>query len=776
MMRTSLALTAVLAVSLPARSWADPPQLTGTGPLGVPRGLATEVTIQGANLAGNPQLVAPFPATVEPAPGGDAAKFKLKLTAGPGTPVGVYPIRVKTDDGISNPVMFAVGQVVQAAEAEENSTFEQAQAVPVPVVMEGQTPGSDVDYFKFPGKKGQKIVVDALCARIGSTVDPAIRLTTARHGYLAAADDSPGLMTDARLIATLPEDGDYVVELSDTKYQGGAKPIYRLLIGAVPVADETYPIGGKRGDPLALELRGGTLAGPIAVNLPLNVPAGVASYRPQVPGQPAPPLEVELIAPLAVGDAAEIREPADPAAPLARGPAPAAFNGRIDPAGDEDRFAVAVTPGQAYRARVLASEYASALDGQLQVLGANGALLIAGDDQNTPSPVPAATVPLVSPDPSVDFTPPAGLAEVTLVIRDLEGRGGVGFPYRIVVEPITPTFDVKLAAEAQVSIPKGGTAAVPVTVTRRGYTGPITLTILEPPPGLVVRPGTIPDGQAAGALTVSAAADAAFGAVELKVVGQGAGPGGPIVRPAEKLVIFAQQSVTQPQAVTVPTNDLTFSTLAAAPALPGAVSLDAPAGPVEVVHGYGAPVPIKVTRTPGADGALAITPLPLSGGLAVPAANIAEKAAEGAVPVNAAVESPLGKVSVALTAKGKFANVDRTFAVPLITLDVVRPAALELAAPGVEVKPGAAVEVKGKVIRKGPFKEPVTVRIDGLPAGLKADPATLVPEVGDFTLKITADPAAVPAQAASNVAIAFQVNKKDYATPPAPLAVKVLPK
>ena len=775
MMRTILGATAAISLSLSASAWADPPQLTGSGPLGVQRGVVTEVTFQGANLAGNPQLIAPFPVTMEPAPGGDATKFKVKLTAGPGVAVGAYPVRVKTDDGISNPLLFSVGQVPQVAEAEENSTFEQAQAVPAPVVVEGQTPGSDVDYLKFPGKKGQKIVVDAHCARIGSTVDPALRLTTARRGYLASADDSPGLMTDARLVAVLPEDGDYVVELSDTKYQGGGKPIYRLLIGAMPVVDEVYPIGGKRGESVALELRGGTLPEPKTVNLPMNVPAGEKLFRPQIPGQGAPPLDVELIATLAVGEGAEVAEPADPAAPPAKGQAPATFNGRIEPAGDEDRFLVAVNPGQAYRARVLASEHGSALDGQLQILGANGAALAAGDDQNIPSPIAGATAPLVSPDPSVDFTPPAGVAEVTLVIHDLEGRGGVGFPYRIAVEPIAPTFDVKLA-EGQVSIPKGGTAAVPVTVARKGYNGPITLNVIDPPAGLVVRPGTIPDGQAAGALTVSAAADAGFGAVELKVVGEGATPAGPIVRPAETLVIFAQQSVTQPQAVTVPTNEQTFSTLAAAPAQPGAVVLDAPAGPIEVVHGYGAPIPIKVTRTPGADGALAIASLPLSGGLAVPAATIAEKAPEGAATVIAAVEAPLGKVSIGLTGKGKFANVDRTFAAPLVTLDIVRPAAVELAAPGVEVKPGESVEVKGKVVRKGPFKEPVTVRLDGLPAGLKADPATLAPEAGDFTLKITADAGAAPADAAAKVALAFQVNKKDYATPPAALAVKVLPK
>src|SRR4051812_35722979 len=102
-MRTTLGATAAMLLSLSAPAWADPPQLTGTGPLGVPRNAVTEVIFQGTNLAGNPQLVAPFPVAVEPVPGGDVTKFKVKLTAGPAATVGTYPVRVKTDDGISNP-------------------------------------------------------------------------------------------------------------------------------------------------------------------------------------------------------------------------------------------------------------------------------------------------------------------------------------------------------------------------------------------------------------------------------------------------------------------------------------------------------------------------------------------------------------------------------------------------------------------------------------------------------------------------------------------------
>ena len=109
-----------------------------------------------------------------------------------------------------------------------------------------------------------------------------------------------------------------------------------------------------------------------------------------------------------------------------------------------------------------------------------------------------------------------------------------------------------------------------------------------------------------------------------------------------------------------------------------------------------------------------------------------------------------------------------------MTVEVVRPAAVELASPSAEVKAGETFELKGKVARKGPFKEPVTVKVNNLPGGLKADPVTVPPDQSDFTLKLIADPKA-PAGRPAQVALAFQVNKKDYPSPTAALAVKVVP-
>jgi len=774
----------VVAVGLvAAAAWADPPKITGFAPFGARRAEATDLVVSGSGLGGNPRLVAPFSAEVVAA-GGDAGSWKLKITPAADTPVGVYVVRVRTDEGLSNPLLFAVGQVPQVAEKEDNGSFESAQVIPSPVVVEGQSAGNDVDYFRFAGKKGQRIVVDAQCARIGSGVDPSIRLTTASHGFVASADDTPGLMTDARLTAVLPEDTDYVIELSDSRYQGGARPIYRLLVGPLPVVDEVFPLGGRRGDTVGLELKGGTLPGPAIAAVTLR-PApgdGLDVVRPRLtnqtlgiasPGDPA--LDLESMPPLVVGSHVELREPTEPDSPPLKALAPVVFNGRIEAKRDEDTFIVGVTPGQRLHIEVDAAELGSALDGVLQVKGPDGAVLASADDTTVPTQNKAKAAakkaaPINSPDPSLNFTVPAGVTEITLTLRDLRGEGGAGYPYRLTVEPIAAAAFRVATTDEQVSIPRGGTAAVGVEVTRQGYDGPITLTVANPPPGLTVRPGLAGVGQVAGSFTLSASADASFDLANLQVIGEAKGPSGTIVAAATKPLIFAQQAG-------LPTNVVIQQGLPAVPALPTSITLDAPAAPIEVVHGYGAAVPIKAVRAKEAeDSVLTFGSLPPPPGLAIAPSTLAAKALEGVATINAAPEAPLGPAVLALTAKGNMGGKERTLAVPAVTLEVVRPAAIELAAtPSFEIKAGATVEVKGKVSRRGPFKEPVTVKLDGLPAGLKADPVALTPDQSEFTLKVVADPKAAPAQATAQLGLAFQLAKKDYPTPPTPLAVKVTP-
>ena len=590
MIRSLFGMTVFALAISTAPVWADPPRIDSTAPLGIQRGAATEFSVLGANLADNPRLIAPFAFKIEPSSTGPSAAnaWKMKLIVDPKTPLGIYPIRVQTDDGVSNLHLFAVGQTTQVDEKEDNNTFELAQMITTPTTVEGTLSGSDVDFFRFSGKKGERIVIDAVCERLGSTVDPAIRLTTLGRSFVASADDSPGVGIDARLTATLPEDGEYVIECSDTKYQGGGKPYYRLLVGALPAAEEIFPLGGRRGEVTGFELRGGSLpdgrrfaAGELE---PLERGSDRARLRIEgrAIGLEGTPWDVEPIALFAVGDAPEIREPADEKAPAVKGIAPVAFNGRIDPAGDEDSFQLAVTPGQRLRIRVVAAELGSSLDAQLQVSALDGKVLATADDSNRP-PLDKGLGATISSDPSLDFSAPGGTNEVTLLVRDLTRRGGVGFGYRIEVEPIASTFDVVLN-EPQLNIPKGGHAILDATIVRKGENGPITLKVLDPPPGLTFRPGTILAGQTAGAMSLSLAKDATFESMPLKIVGEAANG---LVRPASKSIVLNRQG-------NLPTTVWEQQGLPAAPSKPGLVVLDAPATPIEIVHGLGGPVPIKV--------------------------------------------------------------------------------------------------------------------------------------------------------------------------------------
>ncbi len=481
---------------------------------------------------------------------------------------------------------------------------------------------------------------------------------------------------------------------------------------------------------------------------------------------PVAALDIESLPSLAVDEVPQIRE----SEPPSRSIAPVVLNGRIDPPGDEDRYNLAVTPGQKLQIDVEAAESGSALDGVLQVINPKGGAVLATADDTVAAPNTKGNnraAGIVSPDPSLTFTVPSGVTEIALALKDLQNRGGVGYTYRINVAPLGGTFELA-TNDAQVGVPKGGTASLPVTVLRKGYTGPITLRVLNPPPGLTFRPGILADNQLLGVLTVSATSDVSFGPINLTVVGEGKGPEVPFEIHATKAIVFAQQA-------TLPTNEMKQDGVAAATVPALGVVLDAPAEPVEVAHGFTAPVVVKATKGKEPVSALALTALPLPPGLTMAAGSLKEKDAETTLTVATTTDLPLGDVSLGIVGKGTVAGSGRTISVPAVTLRLVRPAAIELAAPAVEIKAGATLEVKGKVLRKGTFKDAVTVKLNNLPAGLKADPVTVAADKSEFVLKVVADAKAAPATAAANVALAFQLNKKEYPAQTAPLSVKVSP-
>ncbi len=153
---------------------------------------------------------------------------------------GIQHLSVRNGTRVSNQVPFAVEDLAETTEQEPNASPGQAQEVTPPLIVNGRIdPPSDVDVFRFQGRRGETIVVDVAARRLGSPMDAVVRLRSSDGRELAWNDDGndkvKGIDThsaDASLQALLPSNGVYYVYLSDTQGQGGPECSYRLRISA----------------------------------------------------------------------------------------------------------------------------------------------------------------------------------------------------------------------------------------------------------------------------------------------------------------------------------------------------------------------------------------------------------------------------------------------------------------------------------------------------------------------------------------------------------------
>ena len=160
---------------------------------------------------------------------------------------------------------------------------------------------------------------------------------------------------------------------------------------------------------------------------------------------------------------AEIVEAAASDKPQEISAAPVGISGRIAKAGEQDRYRLAVTPGQALRFDVLAHRAGSPLDGVLSIQNEQGGELANSDDR------PDTT------DPGLDFTVPKDTNALLVALRDLQRRGGEEYVYRIAIEPLgQPDFSLSLDS-GRFLVPKDGTALARVAINRAGYNGPVKL-------------------------------------------------------------------------------------------------------------------------------------------------------------------------------------------------------------------------------------------------------------------------------------------------------------
>ena len=539
---------------------AGPPLISDLQPRGAQKGRPFKLVIVGREISAGAKVHSKLPATFTPLAAERGQMGAVFLVEPKGEiPVGVYPIRVETAEGISNVQLFTIGAFPELGEEESepgslpnrNDTMETAQPLPAAnVTVNGTLQGAERDMFRVQAKAGEKRTFEVEARRCGSAIDPVIRVTDGRGKLIARSEDAALAGLDARLEVTFPAAGYYYVEVHDARFSTQAANFYRLKSGQFNFPSEVFPLGGRRGSQTTVMLSG----------TPLVVDLGASSFV-NLPNAVTLPVQ------LAVGDDPELEEPAG------RLLVPSAMNGRLSQAGEVDTYKLAVQPGQVLMFEMQARELGtSRIAGVITVRdGAGKKLASAGDNSIL---LGVATVQFESRtagDPYLRFLVPADVREVTVSVEDLAERGGVGFGYRLRTRVAPNDFEVTVNAP-YLNIPAGGSVAVAVNVDRRGYNGPVQVVLPGLPAGLRAEGGWIPEetvdpatglvrnASRRGMVVITADAGVSLPLTELSVVGEAVLPDGTKVsRPARELgmlvsvngattqgVVDRQRSVTAP--------------------------------------------------------------------------------------------------------------------------------------------------------------------------------------------------------------------------------------
>jgi hypothetical protein len=499
---TARLVAGFLALSaLGAPAMAKPPILDRLFPPGGQRGQAVSVTATGSFDHWPTQVWTDGP-DIEVKAGEE--KGKLSIVVASDARPGVRWIRLHDAEGATALRPFVVGMLPEAVEADSKEGSKALDGSPVTVNGQLAKRG-EVDEFSLPLEKGRTLVASVEANRLlGSPMDAVLQVVSPAGFVLAQNDDDQGL--DPRIAFEIPADGTYVVRLfafpavadSSIAFAGGDAFVYRLTLTTSGFLDHAEPLAVPRDDPPPVEASGWNV--PEAARHLTVVADGesdtATAFHPLLANVVAVRLEPHRVL--------VEREPSDAEHPQAID-LPATVSGRIDPAGDRDVFGFSARKGQAMVFRVDSDSLGAPLDPVIRVTDPAGKRLAEVDDTGKER------------DAELAFTPPAD-GDYRLIVRDLHGRGGDRYVYRLTASFPEPDYQLSMAAD-RFTLTPGKPLTIPLTVARKnGFEGAVEIAVSDLPEGVSAEPVRSDAGKSAKStveLKLTAAEDASSGPIRI---------------------------------------------------------------------------------------------------------------------------------------------------------------------------------------------------------------------------------------------------------------------
>jgi hypothetical protein len=818
MRRHAIVLAIIVAAAAPALAQQNlptlpQPRLTTVFPAGARVGTSVEVTFTGTDIEEPDALHFSHPGLkadpIEPpAPPADPKKpmppmpkgqgmgrrtvTKFRVTVAPGTPLGYHDVRLVNKWGVSNPRPFVVGDRPEIEEKEPNNDVPQAQKVELNTVINGViNQPTDVDFFTFAGKKGQRVLMHVAASSLDSKARPAVELYDTDGNRLTFNRNYRG--HDALADVTLPADADYIVRLSEfTHTAGGPDYYYRLTLTTGPWIDAIVPPMIEPGKTASVSVYGRNLPGgkldPASIDdgrmlekltVSITAPADpVAQQRLASSEIITPPqgsldgFEYRLGGPngssngylmmFARGPVQLEKEPNDKPESAQVIQVPGEIAGRVDKRDDRDWYSFTAKKGDVYSIELFGERLGSPADFYMTIRPADpkaGAIAELDDTQEMLHPLQFFSR---SSDPQpFRFEAKADGQYLILVgARDAATEYGPRHLYRLRITPEQPDFrlivmpSTRERAEAGV-LPAGGELVYDVLVWRLdGFKEPITLSAEGLPAGVTCPPQLVNPAQKQATLVFSAAADAAPTVAALTVKGTATVNGKPVLREARPATITWSVQPGQ----NIPTITRLDRQLICAVRDKAPFRLSVKQTELAVKQGDKGTINFQVARLwPDFKGAVQVGPSPgpqqnqpLFPGVQFNGNNqpvtIAADKADGTATINVASTAAPGTYSYVLHAtashqfektKGQKVNTGLSEPAIPITLTIIPSSLATVSASAGNIKAGANGELTVKVTRKDGYAGEFAVKLV-VPMGVKglSAPEAKIP-AGKDEVKLT---------------------------------------
>ncbi|HTS17692.1 MAG TPA: peptidase [Verrucomicrobiae bacterium] len=497
-----------------------------------------------------------------------AETVTLRITLASNADLGEHELRLQTQLGLSNPLVFDVGQVPEfseksATEVRATETRREAQNRPtqtemnitIPATVNGQIMPGSVARYRFPAKSGQHLVVAAaarelipyLADAVPGWFQASLSLYDA-HGHELAYADHFRFHPDPVLYYEVPKDGEYVVEIRDSLYRGREDFVYRITIGELPFLTDVFPLGAPAGSSTTVNLTGWNLP----VDSMTQFFKSFGNYTVSAHGGG----RVSNHVPFFVDTLPEILDAGTNTSTATAEPVvlPLIINGRVAKPGEWRVYSFTGYSGQEIVAEVLARRLGSPLDSVLKLTDATGKQLAFNDDHEDP----AAGLETHHADSYLRARLPAS-GTYHLYLGDAQHQGGPEYAYRLRISPPRPDFELRVVPS---SINARAGASVPFTVValrKDGFADKIALVLKNAPAGFTLSGAEIPANENRIRLTLTAPSDSANGPLALDLEGRAIIDGRIVMRPGvpaeEMMQAFAYQHLVPAQKLFLSVSD-----------------------------------------------------------------------------------------------------------------------------------------------------------------------------------------------------------------------------